>query len=297
MARVPLLDDDESPHKTSYSGTSASWTHRLMSQLSGQDELTFAIAKATNCLGPAPKEKYVSYLIGLTTKDPNIIEEILLRFSALSDWSEHRVIACKTLVFLHQLLQRLDRYYNKNPAVVIFLTEVKERWSRQDEFLGGYTIALLHRVLMDVEHPSLANTVYDSLAALATNSMSVLKSYSPADLLLFLTNLLSYLERMTALGSKSMSSLTSAERQAYSYANSFIASECRALLTVTGHLLGYLLALADFEAKASLFPLEAQLGALRDTWRMGPSSGSGSGSGKSSPPPPPSAATPVPDFL
>eukprot|EP00981_Chlorochromonas_danica_P009349 scaffold2636_cov176-Ochromonas_danica.AAC.3 len=281
MARVPLLDDDERPSKTYSPSSTISWTHRLMAQLAGQDELTFAICKAASAIGAGPKEKYLNYLIATTDSDPNIIEEILLRISALTEWQESRVISCKTLAILHIILQRLDRYYNKQQAMVIFLNELKDRWQNQDSFLEAYTIALLHRILMDNENPSLATSIYGSLSALAVNSASVLRAYPPTDVLLFLTNLISYLERLTSLGRIDMTRLNSQERQVYSYAISITGAECRALLTVTGNILSFLQQLTDFESKASLGPLEGQIDMLKNTWRMGTNGTAGSSKGAS----------------
>ncbi|RYG94656.1 hypothetical protein EON65_57155, partial [archaeon] len=200
MARVPLLDEDDSHKAKSSSGWgSVSWTHRLMAQMAGKDELTFAICRVTEAAGASPKEKYLSYIVSLCDQDPNVIEEVFLRLSAMTDWSEHAGTTCKVLLVIHSLLQRLDRYYNKHQSAVIFLNEIKDFWQRKDNFLESYALSLLHRILMDVENPALSTTIYDKQSLLAINPHQVLRGYNVSDVTLFLTNLLSYLERLTQI--------------------------------------------------------------------------------------------------
>lgn len=249
MARVPLLDGHEQ-YETSIKkepkGTGwslSNWAGRVVAQITGQDELDTVIRKTTTTAAGKPKEKHLQQLLVMADSNPELIEQILLHFSAVTNWNDSKVVSCKVLICMHNLLQKIDRFYNKYQVCVVFLDEVKDFWSKKDNFLEGYTIALLHKVIMDVENPALSQAVYDLGISFATGTLA-LKGYGNSELLLFTTNLMSYAERITALAQSAINGdlvgRNRTEKQTYFVAASYMVIECQQLLVIMNTVLEYL---------------------------------------------------------
>lgn len=96
MAAVPLLQD--SSHKPSSPRVSfGRLASVLIFNLSGKDDLTVAIEKVTSPHFIQPKEKHLRIILAKVDNNPLILESVLLKFSALTQWSDYECVALQVI--------------------------------------------------------------------------------------------------------------------------------------------------------------------------------------------------------
>lgn len=251
MAGVPLLQEGPEKSNRSVRSSISRFTNFLSSAIAGKDELTVACEKAasTHTSSYSPKEKHLQYIIEQVDENPSLIEEVLLRFSALTNWAEDAVVAIKVLSCIHQIVRRVPNcLVIRSDAFIVFLDEIRNHWSAQQVvFVDQYSAALLHLVLTARQHYQL----YENTFTRGIGVVSVGISFFQADeIVVYISKLLSFQERLSALiripsfpTSMSQKNPGLARRAACTV----IVEQCKLLLSVIRYLILHVENLKDQE--------------------------------------------------
>lgn len=223
---TPLLTD--SPSKVARSKTFGlgRWANFLSSALNGKDGLTVAVEKSV----ATQKEKHINFLLEQLEDNPALMEDVLLRYSALTRWDEDFVIACRVLSCIHLYITRIpSTISHRADCITVFLNEMRNTWSlRQGLFIEQYAAALVHHVLTAKQHYQLySNTFSRGLAATVPLTIAFFES---EELLLYLSKLLSYQDRLLSL--LAFPYLPQLLEEAKHTASLFIIEQCKMLLAV-----------------------------------------------------------------
>jgi hypothetical protein len=220
----------------------------LSSAIAGKDELTVACEKAasTHTSSYSPKEKHLQYILDQVDENPTIIEDVLLRFSALTNWAEDSVVAIKVLSCVHQIARRVPScLVLRSDSFVVFLDEIRNHWSAQQVvFVDQYSSAMLHLVLTARQHYQLYENTF-------TRGMGVsvgITFFQGEEIAVYVSKLLSYQERLSAIvriphfpSSPSLKNPTLARRAACSV----IIEQCKLLLSIIRYLVLHIENLKD----------------------------------------------------
>lgn len=198
MAAVPLLQ--ESPEKTSTIRSSISrFANFVSSTIIGKDELTVACEKATSISSSSysPKEKHISFLIDKVDENPQLIEEILLRFSALTEWSENPIVAIKVLSCVHQIMRKVPSCVVQCAnSLLVYLTEVRKVWGdRGVTFVDQYSSALCQHVLTARQYFQLFENTFGRSSGLSLG----ITFFDCDEIVGFMSKLLTYQDRLLSL--------------------------------------------------------------------------------------------------
>jgi hypothetical protein len=176
----PLLEESE--QLTPKKSTTSRWANMFYSTVLGKDELALSIEKIATPNPPGkPKEKNLSYLIENVRQNPSLLDDILLRFSATTNWQSSIVITTKILMTIFEILRYNRLYITKFDYVIIFLTEIRNHWKHQEiGFLERYTLMIINLSQLTKQtksprqtklelHYKLANAVIQYLVRWLTN--------------------------------------------------------------------------------------------------------------------------------
>jgi hypothetical protein len=235
MTAVPLLDDGFDKNNRSIRSSINRFTSFLSSAIAGKDELTVACEKAASIhtSSYSPKDKHLQYIIDQVDENPNLIEDILLRFSALTKWAEDPVVAIKILSCAHQLVRRVPTcLLRRSDSFIVFLDEIRNHWSAQQVvFVDQYSSALLHLVLTARQHYQL----YENTLTRGMGVSVGITFFQGEEISVYVSKLLGFQERLSTIiripnfpSSPSLKNPAQARRAACT----IIVEHCKLLLSI-----------------------------------------------------------------
>jgi len=196
---APLLSEHKSINSP-ISSPKKGWTTAISSRLSGKDDLTISIEKATNDdAGGRPKEKHISFIISEIERDPTQVDSILIKLNALTEWSQSVVSAGKVLIILQEILQKIRAQHGNFENFIIFLTEIRNQYKDINiPLIDRHTMGLIGHTKMLNEFRELSSVLFNDSFSFAF-SKSKLSMYEPNIIVLFLTRLLSYQDNLISV--------------------------------------------------------------------------------------------------
>lgn len=205
-------------------------------------------AASTHTTSYSPKEKHVEFIIEQVDENPLLIEEVLLRFSALTNWAEDAVVAIKILSSIHQIIRRVPNcLVVRSDSFVVFLDEIRNHWSAQQVvFVDQYSAALMHLVLTARQHYQLYENTF-------TRGMGIslgISFFQGEEISVYVSKLLSFQERLLAIIRIPSFPTNSSQRNpalTRRASCTVIIDQCKQLLSVICYLIMHLEGLKDQE--------------------------------------------------
>lgn len=251
MAGVPLLQENTTKNNRSVRSSISRFTSFLSSAIAGKDDLTVACEKAasTHTASYSPKEKHVEFIIEQVDENPVLIEEVLLRFSALTNWAEDAVVAIKILSSIHQIVRRVPTcLVVRSDSFVVFLDEIRNHWSAQQVvFVDQYSAALMHLVLTARQHYQLYENTFSRGIGISLG----ISFFQGEEISVYVSKLLSFQERLLGIIRIPSFPTNSTQRNpalARRASCTVIIDQCKQLLSVICYLVMHLEGLRDQES-------------------------------------------------
>jgi hypothetical protein len=218
--------------------------------IGGKDEVSVAVEKAANDIPGPVKQKHIQHLIDtiLESKHPHtasVIDDIMLKFNALTIWSESSVVACKVLVCLDILIQKCYPSFQKHlESTVLMLREIQLGWIGKSIYIERYVRSLQSKVSMIENHELVSDIVFlhnmISLSQITEFLNHRDKAIDLSEIVKFITLALAVQNERLAVLRTSLDELPSAEHETFTEANKLTFNNCQAMTFNISCLINYI---------------------------------------------------------
>lgn len=140
--------------------------HINLTVVGGKDEVSVAVEKAANDQPGPIKHKHIQFLTEFISNSSELdsgshIEDVMLKFNALTRWSDSTVAACKVLMCINILMNRCYQSLQHHlQTTMLMLREINQHYTGKSSYLERYVKSLHSKVCLIENHPLVSDLLF-----------------------------------------------------------------------------------------------------------------------------------------